>query len=221
MGAFLDRAEDLRQIKKSASGQAYKIKKKLEKNKEQSVNKMAKKKEETSKPVLERTYNIPLRRETLKVPFESKANKAVKAVRQFISKHMKSKDLKLGQYLNLRIWEHGMKNPPHHIKVTAIKDDKGKVLVELADAPKEMPKVDEQKKTSKKIETKTEEQKTEKEEKFEKQVETIKEEKAEQAKEIEKEEIKELQKEHPKHHAPKIPQQAKIQQTHPTAPKSV
>ena len=173
------------------------------------------KKEETSKIILERVYNIPLRRETLKVPPFKKANKAVKTVRQFISKHMKSENVVIGKYLNLKIWDHGAKNPPHHVKVNAAKDDKGKVFVELVDAPKEAPKVEEKKKEIKK-ETKAEKP----EEKLEKEIEEIREEKAEEAKKIEKEEIYELQKEHPKH-APKMPAKPKMQESHPTAPRSV
>ena len=103
---------------------------------------MAKKREEASKTILERIYSIPLRRETLKVPPFRKANKAVKTVKQFISKHMKSENVVIGKYLNLKIWHHGAKNPPHHVKVNAAKDDKGKVFVELADAPKEKPKIE-------------------------------------------------------------------------------
>ena len=176
------------------------------------------KKEETSKTVLERVYNIPLRRETLKVPNFKKANKAMKTVKIFISKHMKSDNVVVGKYLNLYIWKHGAKNPPHHAKVNAAKDDKGKVFVELADAPKVQPKVEE-KKVIKKEEKETKVEKPE--EKLEKEIEEIKEEKAEEAKKIEQEEIKELKKEHPKHHAPKIQQVQKSQQTHPTAPKSI
>ena len=185
------------------------------------------KKEEASKPVLERVYVIPLRRETLKAPAYRKAKKAVTAVKEFIRRHMKSDDIKFGKYLALKIWEHGIKNPPHHVKVNAIKDDKGKVFVELVDAPKEKPKIDESKKTAKKEEKIVKEaefkEKPEEKaaEKLEKEVEEVKEEKAEEARKIEREEIRELQKEHPKHHAPKMPQQAKVQQTHPTAPKSV
>ena len=181
------------------------------------------KKEETSKTILERVYVIPLRRETLKVPPFKKANKAAKFVREFISKHMKSDNVAIGKYLNLNIWKHGAKNPPHHVKVNAAKDDKGKVFVELVGAPKEQPKVDEKKKTAKTGEKiiKEAEFKEKPAEKLEKEIEEIKEEKAEEAKEIEKEEIKELQKEHPKHHAPKMPKVEKSQQVHPTAPKSV
>ena len=181
------------------------------------------KKDEVSKVILERIYNIPLRKETLKVPPFKKANKASKTVRQFISKHMKSDNVVIGKYLNLRIWKHGAKNPPHHVNVNAIKDDKGKVFVELVDAPKEKSKAEEKKKITAKEEkvVKEAEFKEKPLERLEKEVEEIKEEKAEEAKKIEKEEIKELKKEHPKHHAPKIPQVQKSQQTHPTAPKSV
>lgn len=177
--------------------------------------KMAKK-EEASKIVLERAYVIPLRRETLKVPPFKKANKAMKAVRDFISRHMKSDNVVIGKYLNLKIWKHGAKNPPHKVKINAAKDDKGKVFVELADAPKEA-KIEE-KKPAKKEEKKAEEKPAEK---LEKEVEETKEEKAEEAKKVEKEEIKEMQKEHPRQHAPKVPAKPKLQESRPTAPKSV
>ena len=43
---------------------------------------MAKKKEK--KQVLERTFNVPLRKEFMKVPRYRRANKAVKALKEFI-----------------------------------------------------------------------------------------------------------------------------------------
>ena len=185
--------------------------------------KMAKK-EEKSKPVLERVYVIPLRSQTLKVPKYKKANKAAKTIIEFISKHMKSNDISIGRYLNMKVWSHGMQNPPHKVKVNAVKDDKGKVLVELVDAPKEKPKADEKKKIVKKEEEKiTKEAKAEEKpaEKLEKEIEEVKEEKSEEAKKIEKEEIKELMKEHPKQYKPRIPPKPKMQEAHGTAPRSV
>ena len=141
---------------------------------------------------------------------------------------MKSDDIFIGKYLNLNIWGHGARSPPHHVKVNAAKDDKGKVIVELVGAPKDEPKAEDKKKADKKgVEKKQgkavkEADFTEKpEEKLEKQVEEAKEEKAEEAKIIEKEEINELKKEHPKHHAPKPARKTKFQQTRPPAPKSV
>ena len=183
------------------------------------MNKMAKK-EEAPKIVLERNYNIPLRIATLKSPFHKKAKKAISTVKIFISKHMKTKEVKIGQFLNLKIWEHGMRNPPNLVKVTATKDDKGVVFVELVGAPKPQPKVEETKKSGKK-ESKPEGKVEAEFKEIKEETKEIKEEKAEEAKEIQKEEIKEMQKEHPKMHPPKMPSQPKVSQTHPTAPKSV
>lgn len=80
---------------------------------------------------LERTYNIPLRKEYLKVPNWRRTKKAVSAVRQFLQKHMKAEQVKLGKYLNEELWKHGIKNPPHHIKVITIKNEEGIVRAEL------------------------------------------------------------------------------------------
>ena len=108
-------------------------------------------KEESSKVVLERTYTIPLSRELLKVPAYKKAKKAVRTVQAFIRKHMKAEKVLVGQHLNMKLWEHGIKNPPKNIKVTTTKDDKGVVRVELFGAPKEEPKKESKVKPAKKI----------------------------------------------------------------------
>ena len=81
---------------------------------------------------LERTYNVPLRKEYQKAPMYKRAKKAVTALREFVEKNMKSDNVLIGPRLNLKIWERGIKNPPHHVKVTAIKEDKDDVVrVEL------------------------------------------------------------------------------------------
>jgi large subunit ribosomal protein L31e len=82
---------------------------------------------------LERTYNIPLRKGFYKAPRYKKTKKAITTLKAFLVKHMKceAKDLKIGKHLNELVWEKGIKNPPHHVKVLAIKDEKGIVKVEL------------------------------------------------------------------------------------------
>jgi len=99
----------------------------------------------------ERIYVIPLRREFLKAPRYKRSRKAISAIRQFVSKHMKTDDVKIGPYLNLEVWKHGKKNPPHKVKVRTYvdkKDDKEFVKVELFGAPEEV-KEEEKKKTLK------------------------------------------------------------------------
>lgn len=105
-------------------------------------------KDTTPKTVLERTYTIPLRREFLKVANWRRTEKAVTALREFMVRHMKSKDIKIGKALNEELWKHGIKNPPHHIKVNAVKDDKGTVKVELFGVKEKAPKA---KSTEKKV----------------------------------------------------------------------
>ena len=89
---------------------------------------MATKKETAA---LERVYNVPLRREYLKVQYWRRTEKAVTALREFLQKHMKSSEVKMSPEVNEALWNHGIRNPPHHIKVTASKNDKGEVMAQL------------------------------------------------------------------------------------------
>lgn len=173
---------------------------------------MAKKEDKKQKIVLERSYNIPLRKKYQRAPRWKRTNRAVKAVREFVIKHMKSKEVKIGKYANLLIWKHGGKNPPHHIKVVCKKDEEGIVHVELAGAPQEKPK-DVPKKRAKKEDIEIEVKDALGGEDVEK-----KEIKEEKAKMVEKEEIRELKKEHPKVHAPRQAPVAKRVEQRPTAP---
>jgi len=127
----------------------------LEKDKNEGI-KMADDKEKIPKIVLEREYNIPLRRKYLLVPRHKRTNKAVKTARQFLEKHMKSANIKLGKYLNLEFWKHGARNPPHHVAVIAKKDEDGVVTAEIKGAPtgKKSEKKVEEKKEAPKAEAK-------------------------------------------------------------------
>ena len=191
---------------------------------------MAKKVDKKEKKiVLERVYNVPLRKKYQRAPRWKRTNRAVSALRQFIIKNMKSGEVKIGTYLNTELWKHGIRNPPHHIKVNCKKDEDGIVRVELVGAPEEKLK-EEPKKKAKETEEDTEieikdalggedvEKKSQKS-KISEGLETksqseIKEEKA---KTIQKKEIKELKKA-PKTRAPKQPKMPKRVEQHPTAP---
>ena len=100
-----------------------------------------------STPAIERTYNVPLRKEYQKAPNWKRTPKAVIALKEFLVRHMKSQDVRIGNDINKLIWKHGIQNPPHHVKVTAKKDDKGVVMVSLFGEPKKATK--EQKQTKK------------------------------------------------------------------------
>jgi ribosomal protein L31E len=121
-----------------------------------------KKKKAKVEITLERVYNVPLRRQWLKAPKYRRAKKATTTLREFLAKHMKTDlgKVKIGKYANLKIWERGMRNPPHHIKVTAKKDEEGIVFAELEGAPVEEKK-EEKKPAKKAAKPKEEEKKTE------------------------------------------------------------
>ena len=180
------------------------------------------KKKEEAEIILERVYNVPLRREWLKSPKYKRAKKAITALKEFIIKHMKSEDVKIGKHANLEIWKHGIKNPPHHIKIKAVKDKSGLVTVELEGkklkekVPSVLKKAREKlEKKPKKEEKALEEPKTPEEISEEK-----KEDKKEKAKEIEKEELKTIKKEKPESHTPKAPVKEKTVEQKPNAPSS-
>lgn len=109
---------------------------------------------------MERTYNIPLRKEFSKTPRWKRTNKAVSALRSFISRHMKSDVIKIGKNLNNFLWKHGIKNPPHHVKVNLVKEDDGVVKAELFGhkyeelTKEEMEKKQEKKKPLEKVQEK-------------------------------------------------------------------
>ncbi|MBI3033522.1 60S ribosomal protein L31 [Candidatus Woesearchaeota archaeon] len=182
---------------------------------------------------LERTYTIPLRREFLKVPKYKRAEKASRAVREFLVKHMKCPTVSIGKYLNQALWVHGMRNPPSRVKVTVVKQDQ-KVLAELFGKQIKLEEKQVQKKAGiaerlkqklgKKEEADVLSELKGKEpatEELKEELAEVKAEKAEEAKKIEHEEIKELKKEQETHHkhAPKQPAADHSQDIHPPAPK--
>jgi large subunit ribosomal protein L31e len=147
-----------------------------------------KKKKEEKKVVLERAYVVPLRKEWLKAPRWNRTKKAVKALKEFVKKHMKAVEVKLGKHINKELWKHGIKNPPHKVKVNCSKDDKGIVTAEMVGAPVEKPKEEPKKTVKKAVEGKVVEEK--KDEKKETKTEAKTEVKKEAPKEEKKPEVK-------------------------------
>lgn len=120
---------------------------------------------------VEREYMIPLRFQWKRVPRYKRANKAVKAIKEFLVRHMKVRDrdlnkIKIDKYLNEEIWFRGIRKPPARIKVK-VKWDGDVVRAELSDMPEKLrfkkareekiQKAAEEKKDKKKTEQKTEE----------------------------------------------------------------
>ncbi|MDR2967234.1 MAG: 50S ribosomal protein L31e [Methanobacteriaceae archaeon] len=78
----------------------------------------------------ERVYTIPLR-DVKNVPRSIRAPKAVKFVKEFLQKHMKSEEIIIDSSINEKIWERGIQKIPSKIKVKATKDEEGVVEASL------------------------------------------------------------------------------------------
>ncbi len=112
------------------------IKKTEEKNAKAKVSKKLEPKDEGKE------YTIPLREKCRVAPRYKKTNKAVKTIKEFLVRHMKIRDrdlrkIKIDSYLNEFLWSRGIRNPPHKVKVKAVKEG-DIVRVELVEFSKKL-----------------------------------------------------------------------------------
>ena len=151
---------------------------------------MADTKKQIQSKIIEREYVIPLKKEWVKVPKYKRTAKSIKAIKEFIARHMRIQDrdkdkVKLDVYLNNELWFRGSRHAFNKIKVKVIKDaDIVKVL--LAEEPDfhKFLKA-KQEKIHRKVEKVKEEKQTEKtEEKLEEKVLEEEKKKAESEKEM-------------------------------------
>jgi len=85
---------------------------------------------------LKREYVVPLRRKSRTAPKWRRSKKSMSVLKEFITKHMKTDKIIIGNELNEKIWENGIKNPPGKVSIIALKKDfngEEKTLVNLLD----------------------------------------------------------------------------------------
>lgn len=90
--------------------------------------------EEEIEVVEEKIYTIPLRHVWVVTPRGRRAPRAVRDVRDFVSRHMKAEEVAMSNEVNSAIWSRGINKPPRKITVRAVKDKEGKVIVYPAKA---------------------------------------------------------------------------------------
>jgi large subunit ribosomal protein L31e len=108
----------------------------------------------------EKIFTINLRKNALKTPRWKKSNKASSTVREYLKRHMKAEDIKIGDSINKQIWSRGDQKPPVKIKIKAIKTDDDVVKAEMfghvfEEELKEEKKKPEEKKTEEKSKEET------------------------------------------------------------------
>ena len=85
--------------------------------------------EEEIEVVEEKTYTIPLRHVWVVTPRGRRAPRAVRDVRDYVSRHMKAEEVAISNEINSAIWSRSINKPPRKITVRAVKDKEGKVIV--------------------------------------------------------------------------------------------
>ncbi len=80
---------------------------------------------------LTRIYTVPLRR-AFEAPRYRRTKVAVRLIREFATRHMKSEEVKLDEELNRYLWSRGIRNPPRRVKLEMEKDKDGVVSIRLA-----------------------------------------------------------------------------------------
>lgn len=80
----------------------------------------------------EQIYIIPLRG-VARASRRRRCDAAIKDIRTYLGKHMKSGDVRLDMTINEHVWLRGAEKPPSKIRVRAVKFDDGQVQAELAE----------------------------------------------------------------------------------------
>ncbi len=81
----------------------------------------------------ERIYTVPLRKAYWTGSRLRRANRAVRILQKFVTRHMKPEELLIQPEVNEHIWSRGIQKPPRRIRIRATKNDENLVRVYLAE----------------------------------------------------------------------------------------
>jgi large subunit ribosomal protein L31e len=84
-------------------------------------------------PVEERVYTVPLQKAWAH-PRLKRTPRAVRILKEFVQKHMKSDKVLITNEVNEKLWERSVQKPPRRIRIKAVKDSEGVVTVYLAES---------------------------------------------------------------------------------------
>ena len=78
----------------------------------------------------ERIYIVPLAK-ARNGPRNKRAKKAIRYLKEYITRHFKPESLIISQEVNEKIWQRGIQNPPRKLKIRATKNIDGLVVLYL------------------------------------------------------------------------------------------
>jgi len=95
---------------------------------EKPVEEEEEKEKEEIEIVEERIYNLPFRR-VWATPRGKRTPRAIRMLREYVGRHMKVENVVISNEVNEQIWSRGMSKPPRKLRIRAVKDKEGKVIV--------------------------------------------------------------------------------------------
>ncbi|KAL3132461.1 60S ribosomal protein L31 [Trebouxia sp. C0010 RCD-2024] len=69
------------------------------------------------KDAVTREYTINLHKRLHKITFKKRAPKAIKEIKKFASKHMRTSDVRVDVKLNKAVWSRGIRNVPTKLRI--------------------------------------------------------------------------------------------------------
>jgi len=94
---------------------------------------------------LEKVYVVPLRA-AFRTARTKRAAKAIKIVREFLQRHMKTEQVVIGSSINKSVWARGIQKIPRRVRIHADKDENGVVRAEMMGVEIKIPKEKEEEK---------------------------------------------------------------------------
>lgn len=133
--AQLEESTPAEEAKKLAEEQAEELKeegeteeKAEEAKKAEGEEEAAPEEEEELEIVEEKFYSLNLRK-IWSSPREKRTPRAVRFLRDYVARHMKTDEVAISEEANSMLWQRGISKPPRKIRVRAVKDKDGKVIV--------------------------------------------------------------------------------------------
>jgi large subunit ribosomal protein L31e len=84
--------------------------------------------EEEIEIVEERAYTVNLR-EARKAPRKHRTPRAIRVLREFVKRNMKVESVVMSNEINEQVWQHSIEKPPRKLKIRAVKDKEGNVII--------------------------------------------------------------------------------------------
>lgn len=123
------RAEEAKEaVKEEVEELAEEAKAEIEEKEAKPEEAAAEEEEEELEIVEEKFYDLNLRR-IWTAPREKRTPRAVRYLREFVSRRMKTDEVAISEEANSMLWARGISKPPRKIRVRAVKDKEGRVIV--------------------------------------------------------------------------------------------